>query len=360
MPLPYGTDRLSERTGGGVVLDCLHPKGWVVRKAKTATSAEHPGTAVRWDGAFWEVVGAESRPQGGVRYELAPWDEQHAFRVVEDYSEEAEKKRAEERRAEALREAERRSLLLLGILAGHLPRKVQERLEARTGAPGTTLTLASALPLAVYGGFCTVWLIISMFARMHGADVGTLLPMPAMVAGVYLFVESTLRIGLAWLQGRAAGSVVGTLAYAIYAWIHPEPPSERPSEAVSEAAQAVREEALAGGREARDMYQTLKPLLSLLPAADQRALASRFGFDFVLWGRISAVVLLATTLLYFAKSYSEIERVGGAELLVGLPAALLLAEQVVRLARLARGEPAPSVLGRLVRPLSTRLLAGDL
>ena len=41
---------------------------WQARVAKTLTSPEHPGTAIFWDDAIFEVVSAELQPQGAVRY----------------------------------------------------------------------------------------------------------------------------------------------------------------------------------------------------------------------------------------------------------------------------------------------------
>src|SRR5258706_14728990 len=113
MPRAYGSDRLEARPDGRLVLTCTAPKGWEARRPKTPTSVEHPGTAVRWEEEFFEVVAVERAGETSVAYVLAAWDEVHVFRVVDTYDEAAEARRAAERRDTASRRSRRRISLAL-------------------------------------------------------------------------------------------------------------------------------------------------------------------------------------------------------------------------------------------------------
>ncbi|MEO7921649.1 MAG: hypothetical protein ABIT01_19465, partial [Thermoanaerobaculia bacterium] len=95
---PYGSDRVETLEEGRVSIRCLFPKGWVARSPKTPTSAEHPGTTVRWEATYFEVLAVEPVLPSGLKYLLAPWDEKHVFRVVSNYDQAAEDERTKERR----------------------------------------------------------------------------------------------------------------------------------------------------------------------------------------------------------------------------------------------------------------------
>ena len=82
--LPYGGDRVRS-AGGKIVLHSNISKGWTPRRDRTNVHAEFPGTAVLWDDEYFEVVHAELLPQGGVRYVLEPWRDEHVIRVFDRY-----------------------------------------------------------------------------------------------------------------------------------------------------------------------------------------------------------------------------------------------------------------------------------
>ncbi|HYN43080.1 MAG TPA: hypothetical protein VE129_14990, partial [Thermoanaerobaculia bacterium] len=90
MPRPFGTDRIEELPGGTVRLACRRPKSWTPRKNAERGTPLHPGTAVRWEDDLWEVVAAADLSAGGARYDLAPWNDQHAIRVLLPYDETSE------------------------------------------------------------------------------------------------------------------------------------------------------------------------------------------------------------------------------------------------------------------------------
>jgi len=210
MPRPFGRDRLAGVRDGKLILLCEGSKGWRARSDATATSAEHPGTCVRWEDALFEVEGLEPRPDGGVTYTLRPWDERHAIRVVATYSPGTEAARAAERRDARRRVAGHKGVLLLAPVLGCLPAHVQERLENEYNVRAPWMSLASAVPLFLFGAFSVVATLIAALAGR------SLLPRGALLAGQYLFVESALRIGVALMQGRGIGTVAGTILYEIW------------------------------------------------------------------------------------------------------------------------------------------------
>src|SRR5579864_9833724 len=111
-----------------MVLSSRLDKGWTARVAKTLTTAEFPGTAVLWEERYFEVAAAISLPQGGVRYVLEPWREHLAMRVTDRYDADSEAFRLAELRKNLQRERGRKSASAAGLLTGHLPAIVQDRL----------------------------------------------------------------------------------------------------------------------------------------------------------------------------------------------------------------------------------------
>jgi hypothetical protein len=149
-------------------------------------------------------------------------------------------------------------------------------------------------------------------------------------------------------QGVPIGSVLGLPLYAL----------GRATGLVDRPASAAPSEAPDAGRRIEDRFLLLEPLLSFLPAADQRRLAEERGFAPAPWGKRTAWFLLVYPgLTAPAHAVGLLLQGGGLRSLFLLALALGLgAEQVARLRTLSRGEPAPSVLGRLVAPFAAPLL----
>lgn len=210
MPAAHGRDRASPAGDGRWAIVSPVAKRWRARRPATRTSPEHPGTAIEWDGALWEVVAAAAAG-AGVRYVVAPWEDRHTIRVLEPYDAASESRRASEAADDERRRRRRRRLLLLAPLAGHLPAEVQDRWEHEDDVPASLITLISAFPLFVFGFLCAFSLAIRAFT---GA---VLLPLPEKVLffGIYLFVESGFRLSVAWSQGRPAGSLAGTIVWEV-------------------------------------------------------------------------------------------------------------------------------------------------
>jgi hypothetical protein len=209
MPLPHGSDRAHEQRDGTWVIVAPAPKGWRARRPRNRISPEHPGTAVSWDGKLFEVVAARESSAGEARYSLERWQDRHTIRVIENYDEAAEERRALARIDDARRRQRRRELLLLSPLAGHLPAEVQDRWEHEYDVPASLITIVSALPLFVFGVLCSLSLTIRAFTGV------SLLPLPSgiLILGLYLMLESGMRLSAAWGEGRPAGSLIGTVAW---------------------------------------------------------------------------------------------------------------------------------------------------
>jgi hypothetical protein len=216
MPRPLGHDRIAEVREGKLLLSCPEPKGWRARAPGTPTSAEHPGTCVRWEEQLFEVEDIETREDGSLMYTLARWDERHAIRVITAYDAATEAGRIEEKRATTRRVEGRTVLLLASPFVGCLPAAVQERLEHEYNVRGSTMSLVSALPFWIVGW---VSLILLMASSIGGVAS---LPTPVLVLGVYFLAESSARLAVCIPQGRPIGTPLGTLFYE--AWRRLERP----------------------------------------------------------------------------------------------------------------------------------------
>jgi hypothetical protein len=192
-----------------VVLRSTTPKGWRARKSATRSSAEIPGTAVRWEDGLFEVIEAGALPGGEVRYELAAWDERHPARHVQTYDEAAERHRMASERRDRRREDHFALVVLLSPLLGHLPSDLQQKIENETAFPAPRLTLVSAIPLALFGFIC----LLSVLVGVVGGE--PLLPPWLGLVGVFLLFESSARISIAVAQGRPIGSLAGEAVTAI-------------------------------------------------------------------------------------------------------------------------------------------------
>ncbi|MRR11182.1 hypothetical protein EG835_01535, partial [bacterium] len=281
MPRPFGTDRIEELPGGTVRLVCRHPKSWTPRRNAERGTALHPGTAVRWEDDLWEVVAAADHPAGGARYELAPWDDQHAIRVLLPYDETSEAERAADVRDVRRRRAAGWLALVLAPVSGLLPGRVQERLEVELGIRATTLTLASVFVPMAAGTYALLMTLAAGFGaglRLGGPAFEPLLPLLT-----YFLPESLLRLGVAMGQGRPAGSALGLPLYALARLT-----------GLLEGAERTRATAAPGEeRRLADRFLMLEPLLSFLPVPEQEVLRDRRSFEPVTWGKRTAWLLLA-------------------------------------------------------------------
>lgn len=336
MPRPFGTDHLDVAPEGTLVLHAGHPKGWRGRGTATQTTSAHPGTAIHWEGELWEVVSAVDFPGGGVRYELSRWDERHAARHVDRYDEASERRRAEGRTSDRRRTHGFVRALLLSPLYGLLPAPAQQQIENKTAFPAPVLTLVSALIGFVYG-------VVSLMSILISAVGGPqFLPSWAAFPGLYVLVESGARGMVAVAQGRPVGSFFGEAAWTLLGKKEAAPEVAREDEP---------------GEELYDLFKMREPLIALLSEADQRLAAEGYGFDFVRWGRVTALLLLGGFgPMALATAIALLVAPSPGDVILLLVSAPITVEQIPRLSRLWRGEPASSFLRVVARPFCATLL----
>jgi hypothetical protein len=347
-PSAYGADQARTRASGEIELSCPFAKAWTARSGKTLSSAEYPGTAVEWDGRIYEVLGADPMPQGGMLYRLGPWPDHHAIRRLEHYDQVSEELRAADRRDRRADEGKRRLALLLSPLAGLLPADIQKKMERDFGARALAMTIASAVPLFFIGFLGLVAFLVQNAGAALDAPAWLAPPLPV---AAYLFGESALRLASALAGQEPMGSLPVVFAVTLWRSLR-RPRARRPTGAAGTAA-VLDEQGL------QDRFQVLEPALAFLSAGEQEVLAGRFGFDAVRWGRITAAVLLAASVLNALVSLSAFGAGDGIvwSVIWLLPVGYLAVEQLRRFQALGRGEPAGSILGRLVRPFARPLLA---
>lgn len=333
----FGSDRVRPGEGEQFILSSRQSKGWTARVPKTLTTAEFPGTAILWEERYFEVISAEPLPQGGVRYVLAPWKDNHAMRLSERYDAETEAWRAEEYRKQLERERNRKSATALGFLTGHLPGAVQEEMASEWGTMPSRMTMMSAAPLIILAG---VPAFIS-FALMFGG-YPPLVPLPLVAVLGYLTAESVLRFNLAFLRSEPYGSLIGHITYAIYALSRGKSQPKVKGNAVP-TPKAPEDIA------ARDAFTVREAFVTLLTPAEQMRVAERFPYDYKRDSAAVAFMLLIAAVIGVASSIHA-----GAVVPLVVAAALGI-EQIVRLIAFRRG-PAGSVLRFVVRPLVRKLL----
>ncbi len=162
---------------------------------------------------MYEVLEAVPDAAGGVHYRLAVWEDRHTIRVMETYDEESERARESEQRRRRRAIEQRRAAILLAPLLGHLPGAVLRRMESEFGAPARAMTITSALPLLVLGMLGLLGFLLNAFGGGSALQGWPVLPLPI---AAFLFAESAVRMGVAFLQGDPVGSVAGTLFYELW------------------------------------------------------------------------------------------------------------------------------------------------
>jgi hypothetical protein len=345
----FGSDRVRPGKGEQMILFCRRSKGWTPRVPKTLTRAEHPGTAVLWEDRFFEVVSEEKGTEGGVRYVLEPWRDNHVIRVSEPYDEASESRREADHRASAVRQKSRKAANLAGMFTGHLPAVVQDYLGSEIGILPTKLTALSLILPFLF----LVWLL-NDYARRTMDPNAPPMPLALLLIGGYLFIESGIRLNIVWLHRRPIGSAAGLFAYLIY-YI-----------AVGRYSGAISPFTKVRGHQLyitqppddvalQDAFAMREPLLTLLSPAEQAAMAERFGFNYRKHASIVALVLLGFSSAGVITSLVSLQQGPRLSAIVSLIlAGIVGAEQVFRLGALQRG-PAGSVLAIVVRPFARKL-----
>jgi len=347
---PHGSDRVRP-DGDRFILASRIPKvGWNARVDKTLTTSEHPGTAVLWEERYFEVVRAETLPQGGFQYILEPWREEHVIRLADRYDAESEQLRIEDHRKRLARERNRIGANLLSMIFGLLPARVQDSLGSELGVIPSRLTLMSTLPCFAYG------VVVILFIVRFIVDK-TPAPIPgwAMSLGLYLGVESAVRFNYAWIHGKPLGSLVGLVAYSIYYLVAPNR-AKLVSPFAAEKGMGLVMLAPADDIAAQDAFRMREPFVTFLTPAEQQQAAERYGYNYRHLGPLLAGVMFFFSSIGVVTSLYSLETHASLHALISiLVAAYIAFEQIRRLIRMRTG-PAGSLLGYLVRPFARKVL----
>ena len=338
----FGSDRVraGESDEQQILLSRLS-KGWTARAPRTLTTAEFPGTAVLWEGAYFQVIEATPLPQGGVQYVLEPWPASHAIRVSDRYDAESEAERAIEWRTRIAREKRRKTVGILAVFAGHFPEAVQEHLGRELGVSPARMTMASA-----FG----TWMITAGLAYWIGEGIIRQTPRPfgAIVITLWLLTESTIRFFSALATGNAMGSPLGTLGYIAWYYLLGRQRGALTPFAV-EKGRSIKTSDASPEQAELDAFTMRESLATLLPRVDQERIAARYPYDYRRNAFTVAGVILVFALIGVASSIHQ------GKPIPMMVAAALSVEQIWRLISF-RTHPMGSVLGFVVRPFVRRLL----
>lgn len=336
---PHGSDRVRV-AGDRIILHSRLAKGWMPRVEKTGTHAEFPGTAVLWDEQYYEVLAADALPAGGVRYQLAPWRDDHTIRVFSIYDEASEAALLADYEAAARQRKRSRLASLSSMILGHLPQHAQDRLANELGLFPARMTMLSTLPCVALLGTC-VWLYVDAKLRQVPSPV----PVWLWLVALFMFGDSAVRFMVAMSQMRGIGSVPGTLLHGIYELATRKPGSAPPPPRPPGADDPERDRL--------DAIEMRTPLMTLLRPAEQHFLAQRYGFDYRKDGPAVAWSILGVGVVGLVVSAPKLGT--GSGTLSFLIAALMVLEQLLRIRAMKHG-PAGSVWGALARPFVRSLL----
>jgi hypothetical protein len=348
----YGSDRVRAVDDGAFVITCRLPKEkWEPRIPKTLTTSEHPGTAIQWDEATFEIVEREFAANG-VRYTLAPWNDAHTIRVNDTYDEASEAKRVADRRDIDKRNKGRFAATLFGFVTGHLPAAVQDQIANETGANASLLTIMSAIPEmlpAIY------WLNVVVNARIAQKGTQPLGAALLLVIG-YAALDATVRSANAFLTRRPMGSLFGLIGYAIYYALSPNR-ARRLSPLKSERGGGIYVIEISKDLALIDAAKVREPLFTLLTPPEQEILATSYDYDYRHTAKSVAWTILVFALIGVVSSLRTLSITPRFSAFFSLITAGYLGfEQIVRLSQLST-RPAASVLAVIARPFARKFLA---
>ena len=332
-----------------MILQSAISKGWVARKPK-GVHAEYPGTAVLWDGQYFEVVAAERASETAVRYVLEPWRDEHVIRQLQHYDEASEAARMADHLAAAAQRKKSVLARLSGIVLGHFPAHVQEHLQNELGVTPSRMTIISCLPSLILLGTCA-W----FYSEATLKQVPSRVPLWLGIVALLLVLESAFRFLVAMAQGRGMGSGFGVLAYVAFWYVTPNranwPSPFDPGRGHKTFTLPPPDDVAL-----QDSLTMREPWFTLLSEAEQRRLADRFGFDYRKHAYALAWLILVCSTFGAVSSFVKLSEGGGFSAFVSLVVAALLAiEQVSRLTTF-KHRPAGSCLGVFVRPFLRRFL----
>lgn len=194
------------------ILSPIVKPGWRARTPGTYTTAVFPGSAVRFEGEYFEVhaIAPPSRTGEPHRYELRPWEERFPIREAFDYTREECERVAAAVRAALRKQAAAHTLAWLMPLVGFLPARLQIAIEDEYGLPAARSTFWSAWVLLGVGALATMAGAQAAISRMAaGPALGpaSLLALRMLPLSFYLTVEALVRYRLSFSAAIPCGSL---------------------------------------------------------------------------------------------------------------------------------------------------------
>lgn len=219
------------------ILSMYEKPGWRVRAAGDQVHAPHPGTAVSYGSALYEVMAVE--PGAGAayacRYALRKWDDRFVVRKIFTYSLETAAAAAAEMRQQAARHRRHAWLIYLFPLSGSLPTPLLRRWQREWGLPMRGASLASLVCLG----------IASLLALSH-QFIGRQEPPSKTLLALLMFVALEEVVRFFWWLGasEAVGSLTITALWSVAAAVSGRDPDRvgrrRPGYDLAEQGDEVR------------------------------------------------------------------------------------------------------------------------
>ncbi len=189
--------------------------GWKSRSFSPVGHSIFPGSAVEFEGKYYEVVFQDYEPGPPVTicYYLNQWDDRFPIRVQFHYNKEECRNTALAYRSRIKSNRQQLLLTLMAPVVGMLPAEDQIKIANRFGMQANQMTFLSAVVLLAPAGFLVLFLVIHFFAKVP-------LPGPSWIhwiypSGLYFLAESLLRMLTAGKLEEPIGSVILSLPVLI-------------------------------------------------------------------------------------------------------------------------------------------------
>ena len=185
--------------------------GWKARSFSPTGQSIFPGTAIEFEGRYYEVVfqDYEQGPPLRICYYLNPWEEHFPIRLQFHYNKEECRNTARAYRNQIKSNRQSALLTLISPVVGMLPAEDQIRIANRFGIPATRMTFFSAFVLLPPAGYGILFFAANWFGNVP-------LPGPPSVHwiypfGFYFFSESLVRMLTATKLEEPVGSLLVSL-----------------------------------------------------------------------------------------------------------------------------------------------------
>lgn len=203
---PYAAgDRIERLPPGGLLalrIDASYEQpGWRARTKGSQTRADHAGTAVLFEGAFYEVLALCKQGNGRYLYELAPWDGRFPMAAPKEYSKESCEHLAAAVRAQRREDGLALGSLLLSPLVSMLPAQDQLAIERRWQLHAAW---NCCLWAAIFTGLSSLSIGVAVVHILSRRPSFFTAHIPLFL---YYFLESLVRYAVSWSSSLPVGSL---------------------------------------------------------------------------------------------------------------------------------------------------------